>query len=414
MPDTSSAATIHTQQVEDARQRIGAHVHKTPCVLSEPLSQLSGCQLFLKMENQQRTGSFKERGALNKLLDLDAEARARGVITASAGNHAQGVAYHARRLGIAATICMPLSTPLIKVQRTQGMGAKVVLHGEGFDEAQAHARALEQEQGLVYVHPFDDPLVIAGQGTIALEIMKQNPLIDAFVVPVGGGGLIAGMAMVLKETNPRIKIYGVETEAMPGMRASLAAGEVVTVPAVRTLADGIAVARVGALPFSLCRRFVDDIVTVSDEETASAILKLLEEEKTIVEAAAAVTVAAILNHHIPQLAGKKVCAVISGGNIDVNVIGRLIERGLAQDGRLMRVSVNLSDLPGSLARLTALIANLRANILECHHNRTFSLAPFGGATVELTLETRGPDHQRLLHAALLEHGYAVVNCIPQP
>lgn len=406
------AATMHTQMVEDARQRISAHIHKTPCVLSEPLSQRGGCQLLLKLENQQRTGSFKERGALNKLLDLDADARARGVITASAGNHAQGVAYHARRLGIAATICMPLNTPLIKVQRTQGMGAKVVLHGDSFDEAQAHARALEAAQGLVYVHPFNDPLVIAGQGTIALELLKQDPRLEAVVVPVGGGGLIAGMAMVLKETNPRIKVYGVEVEAMPGMRASLNAGEVVTVPPVRTLADGIAVARVGDLTFDLTRRYVDDVVTVSDEETASAILKLLEEEKTVAEAAAAVTVAAVLSHRIPQILGKRVCAVLSGGNIDVNVIGRLIERGLVKDGRLMRVSVNLPDLPGSLARLTALIGALRANILKCHHNRTFTLAPFGGATVELTLETRGPDHQREVQDQLITQGYEVVQCIP--
>lgn len=409
---TPELPNLTTDMIAAAHQRIRPHIQKTPCIPSESLSRLAQCEVFLKLENHQRTGSFKERGALNKLLELDDSELARGVVTASAGNHAQGVAYHARRLGIRATICMPLNTPLIKVQRTQHMGAHVILHGESFDEAQTHARQLEQSEGFVYVHPFDDPAIIAGQGTIALELLKQNPLLEAIIIPVGGGGLIAGIATVFKEINPRVKIYGVEVDVMPGMKVSLDAHHVVKVPSVKTLADGIAVAQVGALPFAITRRYVDDVITVSDEETASAILKLLEEEKTVVEAAAAVTVAALLNHRIPNLQGKKVCALISGGNIDVNVINRIIERGLVKDGRLMRVSINLPDLPGALARVTTLIASLRANILKCHHNRTFTLAPFGGATVDLTLETRNPEHQRQIQSQLRTDGYDVVQCVP--
>ncbi len=397
---------VTLDDVRAARARIFDHVYLSPCARSETLSRLSGCQAFLKLENLQMTGAYKERGALNKLLMLAPEERAKGLVAASAGNHAQAVAYHAGRLGVAATIVMPEGTPLLKVANTRSHGARVVLQGSNYDESYAEARRLEHVEGLTFVHPFDDPDVIAGQGTIALELLEQVPDLEAVLVPVGGGGLVSGIAAALKTAAPRTKVIGVETEVLPCMLASIEEGRLVTVDAASTLADGIAVKRAGELTFEHVRRYVDEIVTVSEEEIASAILYLLEKEKTVVEGAGAVGVAALLNHKVAGLEGRRVVSVVSGGNIDVNVVARVIERGLVRDGRLVRINVALQDRPGQLAKVSAVVATHRANVIEVHHSRAFS-DRFGDTTLQLTLETRGLDHVEEILRALRERGYHV-------
>ncbi len=397
---------VTLDDVRAARSRIFDHVYLSPCARSETLSKLSGCQAFLKLENLQMTGAYKERGALNKLLTMSPGERAKGLVAASAGNHAQAVAYHAGRLGVAATIVMPEGTPLLKVANTRQHGARVVLHGSNYDESYAEARRLEHVEGLTFVHPFDDPAIIAGQGTIALELLEQVPDLEAVLVPVGGGGLVSGVAVALKAASPRTKVIGVETEVLPCMLASLEEGRLVTVETASTLADGIAVKRAGELTFEHVRAYVDEIVTVSEEEIASAILYLLEKEKTVVEGAGAVGVAALLNHKVAGLEGRRAVAVVSGGNIDVNVVARVIERGLVRDGRLVRINVALQDKPGQLAKVSAVIATHRANVIEVHHSRAFS-DRFGDTTLQLTLETRGPDHVEEILRALRERGYHV-------
>ncbi len=397
---------VTLEDVQAARQRIRDTVYVSPCARSETLSRLTRTQAFLKLENLQMTGSYKERGALNKLLTLSAPERERGLIAASAGNHAQAVAYHAGRHKVTATILMPEATPIMKVANTRAHGASVVLHGANYDEAYAEARRLEKEQGLTFIHPFDDPAIIAGQGTIGLEILEQVPDLEALVVPVGGGGLVSGIAVAVKSLRPQMKVIGVETEALPCMLAALEEGHVVTLEAATTLADGIAVKRPGEITFQHVREYVDEIVTVSEEEIASAILYLLEKEKTVVEGAGAVPVAALMNGKIRGLEGRRVCSVVSGGNIDVNVIARVIERGLVKDGRLVRISVPLLDKPGQLAKVSAVIANHKANVIEVHHSRAFS-DRFGDTTLQLTLETRGPEHVEEILRALRERGYQV-------
>src|SRR5512141_1074886 len=352
------------------------------------------------------TGAYKERGALNKLLTMPPPDRAKGLVAASAGNHAQAVAYHAGRLGVAATILMPEGTPLLKIANTKGYGARVVLHGTNYDEAYAEARRLEVAEGLTFVHPFDDPAIIAGQGTVALELLEQVPDLEAVLVPVGGGGLVSGVAVALKPLVPGVKVIGVETEVLPCMLASLDEGRPVTVEPANSLADGIAVKRPGDLTFRHVQQHVDEIVTVSEEEIASAILYLLEKEKTVVEGAGAVAVAALLNHKVTGIEGRRAIAVISGGNIDVNVVARVIERGLVRDGRLVRINVALQDRPGQLAKVSAVVATHRANVIEVHHSRAFS-DRFGDTTLQLTLETRGPDHVDEILRALRERGYQV-------
>jgi threonine dehydratase len=336
------------------------------------------------------TGSFKERGACNKLMSLTAEERARGVIAASAGNHAQGVAYSSSRLGVDAIIVMPEATPLIKVQSTKSLGARVILHGASYDEAADEATRICEAEGRVYVHPFNDPLVMAGQGTIGLELIEQNPYLECIILPIGGGGLAAGVAVAIKETNPRIKVFGVQTRALPSMKAALDAGEPVVLPPARTIADGIAVKRAGDQTFEVIRRYVDDIALVDEEEIAEAILILLEREKTVAEGAGAAPLAAILHKRLP-VEGKKTALVVSGGNIDVNFMSRIIERGLVKRGRLMRLRVRLPDVAGSLAGLLRILAESKANVVEIHHDRAFDI-DLGESAVELVLETRGFDH----------------------
>ena len=394
------------REIEEARRKIQDAVFLSPCASSETLSRLTGTKFYLKFENLQLTGSFKERGASNKLLSLTAEERARGVITASAGNHGQAVAYHASRLGIRATVVMPEASPLVKAQSTRDFGAEVVLHGASFDDATEHAMQLCAEKNLVYVHAFDDPLIMAGQGTIGLELLEQNPYLDAVIVPIGGGGLIGGIACAIKETNPKIKVYGVQTAAFPSMKRALEVGAPVALPPARTIADGIAVKRAGKHTLEAVQRYVDDIVLVSERSISEAILALLEREKTVAEGAGAVGLAALMSEQL-KLEGKRVAIVLSGGNIDMNVISRIIERGLVASGRMMRVRVTVPDVAGALAGVTRIIADHRANVVEIHHDRTFSDIELGETAIDLVLETKGFDHVQRIRTALEEAGYRV-------
>jgi len=397
---------IDVEAIRAAWKRLAGTIAETPCQYSETLSGLTGARVFVKLENLQLTGSFKERGAANLLLQLSPTERRQGVVAASAGNHGLAVAFHASRLGIAAVIVMPEWAPLAKVTAARRHGAEVVLHGENFDEAYQRAREIEAVRRLVFVHPFDDPRIIAGQGTIGLELVAQVPGLEAVLVPVGGGGLIGGVAVAVKAERPDAAVIGVQAREIAAMAASLEARERVTVPAATTIADGIAVRQVGEHTFDLARRYVDRLVTVTEEEIANAILLLLEIEKTVVEGAGAVPLAALANRRV-SLEGKTVALVLSGGNIDVNVIARVIERGLVKDGRLVRLRVRLRDRPGALARLTALVAEARANVLGIEHDRAFSRAPVGDSEVELTLETSGPEQIDSIKRRLAEAGYQV-------
>ncbi len=399
---------ITLADVQAARERIRALVAVTPCPYSEPFSELVGAPIHFKLENLQRTGSFKERGAANKLLQLTAEERARGVVAASAGNHAQGVAVNAQRLGMKSVIVMPEYTPLIKVSATRHFGAEVILHGTSVEDAFTEARKLERERGLVFVHAFDDDAVIAGQGTCALEILEQVPDVDVVVAAIGGGGWLGGMAVAFKALKPDVKLIGVEAASLAKMAAARDAGGPVTLPSATTLADGIAVKRAGERTYPLFAKFVDALVSVDDEEVANAILLLLEREKTVAEGAGAAPVAALLQKKVPGLSAKtKVVAVISGGNIDVNLISRIIERGLVKEGRRVQLSLRVHDRPGALASVLATVAGERANVLEVNHDRAFMSGPIGDTNVELTLETRGRDHIEQLVTALRSKGYAV-------
>ena len=398
---------ISFADIEAARKRIAGSVFLSPCAYSEVLSRATDTKLWLKLENLQMTGSFKERGACNKLMTFTDAERARGVICASAGNHAQGVAYHAQRLGIDATIVMPEVTPLVKVQSTRGFGARIILYGANYDEAYERAKEIEAAEKRVFVHPFDDDLVMAGQGTIGLELLEQNPYLEAVIVAIGGGGMAAGIAVAIKETNPRIKVYGVETSVLASMKVAIEQGAPTTLPAARTIAEGIAVRRAGDRPFEVVRKYVDDIVLVDEEEIAEAILTLLEREKTVAEGAGAAPLAALLHKRIPAILGKKVAVMVSGGNIDVNVISRIIDRGLVKSGRMVRLVVTISDVSGSLARLTRLIADTKASVVQIHHDRTFATSELNEAVVELVLETRGFAHVEEVKAALVAGGYRV-------
>lgn len=399
---------VTLKDIEEARERIQDAIERTPCPRSKYFSELLDLnEVYFKLENLQRTGSFKERGARNKLLTLTAEERARGVIAASAGNHAQGVAFHAGRLGIEAVIVMPEQTPLIKVTSTRGYGARVVLHGTNFDEAYGEALRIQQKENRVFIHPFNDPQVIAGQGTIGIELLEQVPNLEVVVMPIGGGGMTAGVACAVKSLNPKVKVIGVQAANVASMKASVEAGQILEIPPGTTVADGIAVRKPGVHTYEAIRAFVDRIVTVDEEEIASAILQLLEREKTVAEGAGAVALAALLNGKVPEARNRIVGVVISGGNIDVNLISRIIERGLVKDGRLVQLLVNVPDRPGSLARFISGVAEQGANVVEIHHNRAFSRAALGQVDVEVTLETRGQAHVAELIEALRQKGWAV-------
>ena len=366
-----------------------------------------GCNLSLKLENLQMTGSFKERGAFNKILQLNEQQKAAGIITASAGNHAQAVAHAAQQCAISATIVMPETTPLAKIEGTRAFGANIILHGSAYDEAYEKAVDLQRQQGSTFVHAFDDKDIIAGQGTIGLEILQQLPNVDVVVVPIGGGGLIAGIAMAIKTTRPEVRIIGVEAERMAAMKASLASGKLKPLRAGNTLAEGIAVARVGQHTLPLVQYYVDDIVTVDEEAIAHAIMTLLEREKTLAEGAGAVGFAALYNQCIDKLAGKEVVVVISGGNIDMSMLARILERGLERDGRLSRLKLIMPDKPGSIAKLAVLIAEHHANILEISQNRSVAEVELGETEVELLLETRGSQHAETIAAALRQLNFTL-------
>jgi threonine dehydratase len=395
---------ITLSDIHAALGRIRESIYVSPCERSETFSQFTGNTIFFKLDNLQRTGAFKERGALNKLLTLTAEERARGVVAASAGNHAQGLAYHAGRLGIRALICMPLTTPLTKVSATKGYGADVILHGANYDEAYEEAVRRSRKGHLTFVHAFDDDAVIAGQGTLGLEILQQHPEIEAIVAPIGGGGLIGGIACAVKETNPNVQIFGVQPAKLPSMQVALAEGKPVTLSPAVTIADGIAVRRCGDLTLPLVQKYVDQIVTVDDEEIANAILLLLEREKTLAEGAGAAAIAALLNHKLP-ISGKKIAVLVCGGNIDVSLLARIIERGLVKDGRLVRLRVHLPDYPGALHKLTGILAQHRANIVETSYNRAYYGVNVGETAIDITMETRGPEHITELLSALSAGGY---------
>ena len=395
---------VTLQDVQAAHRRIRGFIYCTPAPHSDELSQMTGQQVFLKLDNLQRTGAFKERGALNKILTLTEDEKQRGVIAASAGNHAQAVAYHATQRSIRARIVMPLMTPLVKVSSTTDFGAEVILHGANYDEACVEAMRLSKEDGLTFLHPFDDDAVIAGQGTIGLELLDQIPGLDAIVVPVGGGGLIGGVACAVKETNPQVRVIGVQTERLPSMLRAAEAGEPVTVPAEATIADGIAVRRAGERTLPLVQRYVDELVAVDEEEIANAILVLLEREKTLAEGAGAVALASLLQHKT-SLNGQRTAVLVCGGNIDVSLLARIIERGLVKDGRRTRLRIHLTDRPGALHSLTRIIADARANIVQTAHDRAHYGVNLGDTVIDVTLETRGDAHIAEIGQMLTDAGY---------
>jgi threonine dehydratase len=393
---------ITIADIEAARRRIRGVVAHTPCPRCVWLEPALGAPAYLKLESLQESGSFKERGAANRLLQLDAAQRNCGVIAASAGNHAQAVALHARRLGIHAVIVMPETTPNIKIANTRNYGAEVVLAGLNYDEAYAAATVIAAERGLIYVHAFDDPQIVAGQGTIGLELLEQVPDLGTVVVPVGGGGLIGGIACAVKTLRPQVRVVGVESRGVPSMQQALLRGEPVAVPPAQTLADGIAVRRVSPLTLALAQRYVDEIVLVDEEEIASAVLFLVEREKSVAEGAGAAAVAALLGGKVAAAGGAPVIALVGGGNIDVTMLGKIIDRGLVRDGRLVRLRVNVHDRPGGLAALLQRIASLRGNIVEVQHERAFSRTSYGDVEVLLTIETEGAPHAAAIQAALAE------------
>ncbi len=402
-----SKVAIGLADVLAARERVRGQVYLSPCVRSEVLSRLTGHNVFLKLENLQMTGSFKERGALNRLLLLTPEEAARGVVAASAGNHAQGVAYHATRLGVRSLIVMPLATPLVKVTATREFGAEVILHGANYDEACSEAMRLCKSEDMVFLHPFDDPAVMAGQGTIGLEMLEQMPELDAVIVPIGGGGLIGGMACAIKERRPGCRVIGVQTARLPSMQAAVRAEHPVTVEAGTTIADGIAVRRAGDVTYPVVAKYVDEIVTVEEDEIASAILLLLEREKTLAEGAGAAALAALLQGRtsLSLEKGRNVGVLVCGGNIDVTLLARIIERGLVQDGRMILLRIHLLDKPGALADLTELIAEHRVNIVNTLYNRAYYGVNLGDTAIDITLETRGREQVAELLGALTSAGY---------
>lgn len=381
-----------------ARSRISGGVAVTPCPESIQLSELCGAKIYCKLEYLQRTGSFKERGARNALLQLDDQQRQRGVIAASAGNHALGLAYHGQLLGIGVTVVMPRFAPLIKVSTCRRFGARIVLHGETYPEAIQHAHELAGREALNYIHGFNHPAIVAGQGTLGLELLDQVPDVEAIVVPIGGAGLIAGVAVAVKSVRPDVRIFGVEAEVVPTFTRALEAGQPVLIPLKPTLADGLAVGRVGDLPFAMARPLVERVVTVTEEQISLAILRLAELEKSVVEGAGASALAACMKGRLPEIAGKRVVVVLTGGNIDLGVLGRVIEHGLVTDGRLCRFTATISDRPGGLAKLAERIAAAGASIKEITHDRAFCGPDVTAVNVLCTVETADQAHiARLLN-----------------
>jgi threonine dehydratase len=399
-----SSAAVRLSEIVAARSRLNGSIQYTQCPASAALSELTGAKVFCKQEFLQRTGSFKERGARNALSQISPEQALRGVIAASAGNHALGLAWHGRSLGIAVTVVMPRFAPLVKVARCRQFGATVVLHGDTFDEARAAADRLAAEKQLTYIHPFDDADVIAGQGTLAFEILEQVPDAEAVLVPVGGGGLLAGVATVFHALKPNLQVIGVEPAGAACFAAGLAAETPVRVATRFTLADGLAVAEAGRHTLAIAGPLVQRMVQVPEEALALAMLRLAELEKCIVEGAGAAGLAALLNGHLPELAGKKVVLLLTGGNIDPLAHSRVIERGLAADGRIYRFDVLLNDRPGGLAHLSSVLANAGANVTEITHNRTFAGPDLSRVHVLCTVETRDRAHIAEIQKSLADNG----------
>jgi threonine dehydratase len=393
---------ITFEDIQQAADRLQGHLLDTPCIESRTLSQITGAQVFLKFENLQYTASFKERGACNKLAQLTPAQRQSGVIAMSAGNHAQGVAYHAQRLGIRAVIVMPRFTPGVKIERTRGFGAEVVLHGDTLDESRAHALVLAQSQGLVFVHPYDDEAIVAGQGTVGLEMMRAVPDLDTLVIAVGGGGLIAGMATAAKAINPNIEIVGVQTSRFPSMVNAIKGTQ--HPQGSSTIADGIAVGTPGVISTAIIKALVSDMLLVEEGDIEQAMVMLLEIEKTLVEGAGAAGLSALLKYPA-RFAGKKVGLVLCGGNIDPLLLASIIERGMVRAGRLARITVSVRDVPGALATITATVAQAGANIDEVHHQRAFTHLSAQNVEIQLVIQTRGKDHIQQVLAALGTAGF---------
>jgi threonine dehydratase len=389
--------------IRQADQRIRPAIVHSPCTYSLQLSRMCGCEVYCKLDQRQITGSFKERGARNKLVQLSNAERSRGVIAASAGNHALALAYHGRQLGIAVTVVMPKWAPMIKVANCRAFGATVIQHGDSFQDARNHAHALMNERGMIYVHGFDDLDIIAGQGTLGLEILEDVPDVDAVVVPVGGGGLIAGVGTAIKALQPRVRVIGVEPENAPTMAESLKRGQVTRIECRPTLADGLAIAEVGKLCFEIARNVVDQLVLVDEPSIAKAVLRLLEMEKIVVEGAGASPLAGMLSKPL-GLEGKKVVLLLAGGNIDAAVVSHVIERGLAADGRLCRIVAQISDRPGGLAQFTSVLASTGASVKDVYHDRNFGPMDIARVRVVCILETRDFDHIAHIHHTLGETG----------
>ncbi len=394
--------TVSLQDIQAAAQRINGLLLNTPCVESKTLSDITGAKVFLKFENLQFTASFKERGACNKLKTLTPSECAQGVVAMSAGNHAQGVAYHAQQLGIRAIIVMPRLTSVVKVERTKGFGAQVVLHGDTLDEARAHAYELAKTQGLVFVHPYDDATVIAGQGTIGLEILQAVPEIDTLVIAVGGGGLLSGITIAAKALKPTIEIVGVQTERFPSMINAVKGSDLAM--GTTTIADGIAVGRAGTLTREIIGQHVNDLLLVEEGDIEHAILLLLEVEKTVVEGAGAVGLAALIRYP-EKFKGKTVGLVLCGGNIDPLLLASIIERGMVRAGRLARLRISARDIPGTLATITSLIAQTGANIDEVHHQRAFTHLSAQNVEIEVVIQARGMEHVQEVIGKLAESGF---------
>ena len=392
------------KDIEAARERIKGAVYNSPCTHSIALSEITGMEIFCKLDNLQRTGSFKERGARNALAQLPPDQQKRGVIAASAGNHAQALAYQGKLLGIPATVVMPKFAPLVKVSNCQKLGANVVLHGKDFSEAKTRAHEIAQEKGLAYIDGYDDPAIIAGQGTAGLEIMEQVPDAAVVIVPVGGAGLLAGVSLAVKTLRPEVKIVAVEAENVASFSAALEAGKPTRIALHPTLADGLAIPQVGAIAFQIARPLVDKTISVTEEQIAIAILRIVEMEKGVVEGAAATPLAACLSGKLKEFAGKKCVLLLCGGNIDPNVLSRVIERGLVADGRLGRFSAVISDRPGGLADLTTQIASTGASIKQVVHDRAFAGSDVSAVHVLCTIETRNREHLSEVRAQLKSHG----------
>jgi threonine dehydratase len=405
---TAIPAAVTLDDIRQAHDRIRSGIYRSPCPPSIPLSDLTGCKIWCKLDLLQRTGSFKERGARNALLLLDANQRARGVVAASAGNHALGLAYHGKLLGIPVTVVMPRFAPLVKVSTCRRLGARVILEGDSFDDARRRAVEMAERDGLNLVHGFDDARVIAGQGTMALEILEDVPDAEVIVVPTGGAGLLAGVATVAKSLRPDIQIIAVEPAAAGSLSASLAAGRPTQVPTRPTLADGLAVGKVGALPFAIAAPLVDRVVTVGEEALSLAVLRLLELEKTVVEGAGASALAAVMGDVGKELVGRRVVLLLCGGNIDLTILDRVIKHGLAADGRLWRFTTQVTDRPGGIAKLTAAIAAAGASVQEIVHDRAFSGPDVFVTSVEVTVETSDRDHVVALYDQLRAAGFSVV------